>query len=48
MVMVNLPTAGVDHHVPFAGRKASSHGPREKKAYAREFYTAVKTFYTAP
>ncbi len=46
MVMVNLPTAGVDYHVPFGGRKGSSYGPREQGAYAREFYTAVKTAYT--
>ncbi|MGI9382918.1 MAG: aldehyde dehydrogenase family protein, partial [Methyloligellaceae bacterium] len=48
MVMVNLPTAGVDYHVPFGGRKGSSFGPREQGAYAREFYTAVKTAYTLP
>ena len=47
MVMVNLPTAGVDYHVPFGGRKASSHGPREQGRYAAEFYTTVKTAYTA-
>ena len=46
MVMVNLPTAGVDYHVPFGGRKASSYGPRDQCAYAREFYTTVKTSYT--
>jgi aldehyde dehydrogenase (NAD+) len=45
MVMVNLPTAGVDYHVPFGGRKGSSYGPREQGAYAREFYTVVKTAY---
>jgi alpha-ketoglutaric semialdehyde dehydrogenase len=45
MVMVNLPTAGVDFHVPFGGRKGSSYGPREQGAYAREFYTQVKTSY---
>lgn len=45
MVMVNLPTAGVDYHVPFGGRKGSSYGPREQGAYAREFYTTVKTSY---
>jgi acyl-CoA reductase-like NAD-dependent aldehyde dehydrogenase len=45
MVMVNLPTAGVDYHVPFGGRKASSYGPREQGRYAVEFYTAVKTSY---
>jgi aldehyde dehydrogenase (NAD+) len=48
MVMVNLPTAGVDYHVPFGGRKASSYGPREQGPYAREFYTTVKTTYIAP
>ncbi len=47
MVMVNLPTAGVDYHVPFGGRKGSSYGPREQGAYAREFYTVVKTSYQA-
>src|SRR5438477_5888306 len=48
MVMVNLPTAGVDYHVPFGGRKASSYGPREQGRYAAEFYTTVKTSYIAP
>ncbi len=48
MVMVNLPTAGVDYHVPFGGRKGSSYGPREQGRYAKEFYTQVKTAYTAP
>jgi len=48
MVMVNLPTAGVDYHVPFGGRKGSSYGAREQGSYAREFYTIVKTAYTFP
>jgi aldehyde dehydrogenase (NAD+) len=48
MVMVNLPTAGVDYHVPFGGRKGSSYGPREQGRYAVEFYTTVKTAYTLP
>lgn len=47
LVMVNLPTAGLDYHVPFGGRKKSSYGPREQGAYAREFYTTVKTAYIA-
>ena len=47
MVMVNLPTAGVDYHVPFGGRKGSSYGPREQGRYAQEFFTSVKTSYTA-
>ncbi len=48
MVMVNVPTAGVDYHVPFGGRKGSSYGPREQGRYAAEFFTTVKTAYTAP
>lgn len=47
LTMVNLPTAGLDYHVPFGGRKASSYGPREQGSYAVEFYTIVKTSYTA-
>ncbi|MDF0498648.1 aldehyde dehydrogenase family protein [Bradyrhizobium yuanmingense] len=46
LVMVNLPTAGVDYHVPFGGRKGSSYGAREQGSYAREFYTTVKSAYT--
>ncbi|MCY1535938.1 Aldehyde dehydrogenase, thermostable [compost metagenome] len=45
MVMVNLPTAGVDYHVPFGGNRGSSYGPREQGTYAREFFTKVKTSY---
>jgi len=48
MVMVNLPTAGVDYHVPFGGTKGSSYGSREQGRYAVEFYTNIKTAYTAP
>lgn len=48
MVMVNLPTAGVDYHVPFGGIKGSSFGPREQGRHAAEFYTRVKTAYTLP
>lgn len=48
MVMVNLPIAGVDYHVPFGGRKGSSFGAREQGRYAAEFYTTVKTAYTLP
>jgi aldehyde dehydrogenase (NAD+) len=45
MVMVNLPTAGVDYHVAFGGQKGSSFGSREQGRYAVEFYTTVKTSY---
>jgi alpha-ketoglutaric semialdehyde dehydrogenase len=48
MVMVNLPTAGVDYHVPFGGRKGSSLGAREQGRFAVEFYTSVKTSYVLP
>ena len=47
MVMVNLPTAGVDYHLPFGGVKASSLGPREQGFAAVEFYTQTKTSYLA-
>jgi len=47
MVMVNTPTAGVDYHVPFGGSKGSSYGSREQGTYAAEFFTTVKTSYTA-
>jgi aldehyde dehydrogenase (NAD+) len=43
---VNLPTSGVDYHVPFGGTKSSSYGAREQGQYAEEFYTTVKTNYT--
>lgn len=45
LVMVNLPTAGLDYHLPFGGRKSSSYGPREQGEAAREFYTQGKTAY---
>jgi aldehyde dehydrogenase (NAD+) len=41
-------TAGLDYHVPFGGRKKSSYGPREQGSYAKDFYTILKTAYTAP
>jgi aldehyde dehydrogenase (NAD+) len=47
-VTVNLPTGGMDYHVPFGGMKASSYGPREQGQYARDFYTTTKTAYTKP
>jgi aldehyde dehydrogenase (NAD+) len=46
MVMVNAPTAGVDYHVSFGGRRGSSYGHREQGRAAREFYTLHKTAYT--
>ena len=46
MAMVNLPTAGVDYHVPFGGRKNSSYGSREQGRAAIDFYTTTKTTYS--
>jgi acyl-CoA reductase-like NAD-dependent aldehyde dehydrogenase len=48
MVMVNLPTAGVDPHVSFGGRKRSSYGPHEQGTHARDFFTQTKTAYVRP
>jgi len=48
IVMINLPTAGVDYHVPFGGTKGSSSGSREQGRYAVEFFTTVKTAYVKP
>jgi len=45
LTMVNLPTAGLDYHVPFGGVKGSSYGQREQGRYAVDFYTNVKTAY---
>ncbi len=45
MVMVNLPTAGVDYHVPFGGTRKSSYGAREQGFAAVEYYTQTKTVY---
>jgi aldehyde dehydrogenase (NAD+) len=48
MVMINLPTAGVDYHVPFGGSMVSSYGPRVQGRYAAVFFTHVMTAYTMP
>ena len=46
MVMVNLPTAGVDYHIPFGGSRKSSYGAREQGFAAIEFYSQLKTGYS--
>ena len=43
IVMTNLPTAGVDHHVPFGVTRGRSCGPREQGRQAVEFHTTLKT-----
>jgi acyl-CoA reductase-like NAD-dependent aldehyde dehydrogenase len=46
ILTVNLPTAGVDYHVPFGGTRKSSYGPREQSVAAIELYTLTKTSYS--
>jgi acyl-CoA reductase-like NAD-dependent aldehyde dehydrogenase len=43
---VNLPTAGVDYHIPFGGSRKSSYGAREQGFAAIEFYSQLKTGYS--
>lgn len=45
MAQVNLPTAGMDFHAPFTGRKGSSFGPPEKSSHCREFFTNSKVVH---
>jgi len=45
MLMINLPTAGIDYHVPFGGVGASSYGAREQGRAAKTFYTVTRTTY---
>jgi aldehyde dehydrogenase (NAD+) len=45
LVMINLPTAGVDYHLPFGGTRGSSVGPREQGYAAMDFYTETRTIY---
>ncbi|MCC6857370.1 MAG: aldehyde dehydrogenase family protein [Bryobacterales bacterium] len=45
LVMVNLPSAGIEYQVPFGGTKDSSFGPKEQGPAALEFYTDYKTVY---
>src|SRR3546814_7888544 len=47
MVMVNLPTAGVDYHVPFGGTRGSSYGPREQRSeeHTSELQSLMRNSY---
>ena len=45
LMMVNLPSAGVDFHVPFGGMKDSSFGMKEQGPVAIDFYTELKIVY---
>jgi acyl-CoA reductase-like NAD-dependent aldehyde dehydrogenase len=46
LVSINAPTAGIEYHVPFGGRKPSGYGGREMGSGAAEFFTESKTTYT--
>src|SRR3546814_1354702 len=46
MVMINLPTAGVDYHVPFGGTRSSSYGPRSEE-HTSELQSLMRTSYAA-
>jgi aldehyde dehydrogenase (NAD+) len=45
MITINLPTAGMEYHVPFGGTKESSFGMREQGPEALDFYTEARTVY---
>jgi len=45
VLMVNLPSAGIEYQVPFGGVKESSFGPKEQGPAALEFYSDYKTVY---
>ena len=45
LIIVNLPSAGVEYQLPFGGTKASSTGYREQGSVAIDFYTELRTVY---
>jgi aldehyde dehydrogenase (NAD+) len=45
VLMVNLPSAGIEYQIPFGGLKDSSAGPREQGPAAVQFYSETKTVY---
>ena len=45
LIIVNLPSAGVEYQLPFGGTKASSTGFREQGSVAIDFYTEIRTVY---
>lgn len=45
LIIVNLPSAGVEYQLPFGGTKASSTGYREQGSVATDFYSELRTVY---
>jgi alpha-ketoglutaric semialdehyde dehydrogenase len=45
LIIVNLPSAGVEYQLPFGGTKASSTGHREQGSVAVDFYSELRTVY---
>jgi aldehyde dehydrogenase (NAD+) len=45
LIIVNLPTAGVEYQLPFGGTKDSSSGFREQGSVAIDFYSEIRTVY---
>jgi aldehyde dehydrogenase (NAD+) len=45
LIIVNLPSAGVEYQLPFGGTKASSTGHREQGSVAIDFYSELRTVY---
>lgn len=45
LIIVNLPSAGVEYQLPFGGTKASSTGYREQGSVAVDFYSELRTVY---
>jgi aldehyde dehydrogenase (NAD+) len=45
LIIVNLPSAGVEYQLPFGGTKASSSGFREQGSVAIDFYSELRTVY---
>ena len=45
LIIINLPSAGVEYQLPFGGTKASSTGHREQGSVAIDFYSELRTVY---
>jgi acyl-CoA reductase-like NAD-dependent aldehyde dehydrogenase len=46
-ININVPTTGLDPHVPFGGLKESGMGPKELEATVLRFFASESTLATA-